>query len=426
MKRGIVLSSKKLNVAIIGMGGFAGTHHQTMLRLEASGASKLIATCDPKPEIFADKIQALGFEKRGIKFFTDYKEMLKVCGKEIDVLVIPTPIPLHAEMHQAGVEAGIPIYLEKPPTLDPLELERMIETDKKASKKTFVAFNFIVEPQRQKVKERLLSGEFGKIKTGQLMAFWARPKSYYERANWAGRLELNGQLILDSPLGNAMAHQVHNLFFWLGELELFHWSEIKELTAECFRAHSIQGTDTAFVAGLTNNETPFQIVMSHAVDGPHRQWEKIICEKATITWILREKCVIAWNDGRQEEIVVDKAELLDENHKKYYEYVQGNYPRPMTTLLDSKPFVLLNNLLYVSSQKINRIPKSEIRNSTTEKNGVTEHWTHWLELEKSAHLFFTTGVFPSKDKTWITPGSSVLPKDVDQLAGVIQTMCAQL
>jgi predicted dehydrogenase len=338
------------------------------------------------------------------------------------MLVIPTPIPLHAEMHRAGVEAGVPVYLEKPPTLDPVELESMIAVDKKAKKKTFVGFNFIVEPQRQALKSRILSGEFGKILRGDLMSHWPRAKSYYERANWAGRLELNGQLILDSPLGNAMAHQVHNLFFWLGSEKLFDWAQLKEVKAECYRAHPIQGVDTVFVRGATTDETEFRITMSHAVSGSQRQSEIIHCEKAVITWILHQHFEIQWNDGRVEKVELQHAPLVDLNHLKYYEYLRGEIAEPMTTLVDSKPFVLLNNLIYVSSGKINSIPTAEIEKSSTEKNGKTEEWTHWSEMENLRAKFFQTGEFPSAVKPWAVPGKSVTPSDVAQLPKTIEQM----
>jgi len=56
--------------AIIGMGGFAQSHHQRFLELEKNGEAKLIATCDPKPNTFKDKMAEWNFEKRKVQFST--------------------------------------------------------------------------------------------------------------------------------------------------------------------------------------------------------------------------------------------------------------------------------------------------------------------------------------------------------------------
>ena len=38
-----------------------------------------------------------------------------------DGLVIATPSPLHAEMARAAIEAGVPVFVEKPLSLNPIE-----------------------------------------------------------------------------------------------------------------------------------------------------------------------------------------------------------------------------------------------------------------------------------------------------------------
>ncbi|MFI5357877.1 MAG: Gfo/Idh/MocA family protein [Opitutales bacterium] len=107
---------------IVGMGGFAGWHHNTVAKLEERGQARLICTCDPQAAAFAAQQETWKFAARGVRVFPDYRAMLAACHRELDLLVVPTPIQLHAEMHRAGTELGLPVYLEKPPTLDYLEL----------------------------------------------------------------------------------------------------------------------------------------------------------------------------------------------------------------------------------------------------------------------------------------------------------------
>src|SRR5690606_1553629 len=118
-----------IRIGIVGMGGFAGSHHTTIARLEEREHARLICTCDPHPERFAAEQQNWRFTTRGVQVFGDYHAMLEACHHSLDMVVIPTPIQLHAEMHAAATAYGIPTYVEKPPTLDHAELERMIAAD---------------------------------------------------------------------------------------------------------------------------------------------------------------------------------------------------------------------------------------------------------------------------------------------------------
>ena len=115
------------------MGGFAGSHHNAIAQLEANGHAKLICTCDPRPENFAQEQETWRLAQRGVGVFSDYRAMLETYHRGLDLVVIPTPINLHAEMHAAATALGLPVYLEKPPTLDHTELEQMIVADARAA-----------------------------------------------------------------------------------------------------------------------------------------------------------------------------------------------------------------------------------------------------------------------------------------------------
>ena len=104
------------------MGGFAGAHHNTVARLEERGIARLVCACDPQAESFASEQRAWRFAERGVRVFNDYRAMLGACYADLDYVATPTPIRLHAEMHAAITSFGIPAYVEKPPTLDYLEL----------------------------------------------------------------------------------------------------------------------------------------------------------------------------------------------------------------------------------------------------------------------------------------------------------------
>ena len=163
-----------LRIGIIGMGGFAGVHHDTVAALEAEGVFRLVAACDPALDAFQARMDTLRFKERGVRVFTDYRDLLDACAGALDLVTIPTPIPLHAPMHRAAVEHGLAVYLEKPPTLDARELEGMIAVDAGGRFRTNVGFNFIVEPERQALKQRVVDGEFGAVQRVTAYALWPR------------------------------------------------------------------------------------------------------------------------------------------------------------------------------------------------------------------------------------------------------------
>src|SRR5947209_8700164 len=117
---------RRLNVAIIGMGGFAGEHHRVFQALEREDECRLVCICDPRPDDFSEQQARLKFAARGVAVYRDYQRMLDAHSTELDMVTVPTPVPLHAPMHRAVVERGLACYLEKPPTLYYAELDEMI------------------------------------------------------------------------------------------------------------------------------------------------------------------------------------------------------------------------------------------------------------------------------------------------------------
>lgn len=411
-----------LRIAVIGMGGFAGWHHDTILRLEARREARLICTCDPHADAFAVKQREWRLAERGVRVFDDHRAMLAACHRELDLLVVPTPIPLHLEMHRAGVELGLAVYLEKPPTLDWRELEEMIARDRSARKATLVGFNFIVEKPRLALKTRLLAGEFGALREARLVAQWARPASYFRRNNWAGRLKLDGHLVLDSCMGNAVAHFVHNLLFWAGGPELLSWAPLAAVRAELYRAHAIEGPDTFFVAAQTTGGLPLRIALTHACPDTETHAETVICEHATLTYIVGGGAEIRWRDGRVETLAPQPFDGLLENHLDYYRYLRGETPRPATTLADAQPFVTLNDLAYVSSGEITPFPAAAVTWQRNEKEG--QDYPRVAGLALAISRFLADGAWPGA--AWNRPAApaTVTAADLPRLAGVIDAMAA--
>ena len=409
-----------IRLGIVGMGGFAGSHQHAIERLEERGQARLVCACDPNPMLFAAEQQSWRFRARGVKVFADYRAMLEACNQDLDMVVIPTPIQLHGEMHAAATAFGLPTYVEKPPTLDYAELERMIAADARARKASVVGFNFIIEKLRLSLKERLLAGEFGAIRGATLSALWPRPASYFSRNNWAGRLLIDGHVVLDSCFGNAMAHFVHNLLFWMGGPELFSWAQIAAVRAELYRAHAIEGADTFFVETDTSAGITMRFALSHACAGASTHCEMVLCDKAVLRYTVGRHIEIRWNDGRIEKSLLEAFDPLEENHLEYFRYLRGEIPRPATTLADSRPFVALNDLAHISSGRISPIPADKISGMRDEKE--QKDYLHVVDMMTAHENFLVRGIWPSATGWGREPGEVVTTADLPRFHDVVRAM----
>ena len=409
-----------LRIAVIGMGGFASAHHDAVMQLEQQNQCQLVCACDPLPDSFSNQCENWQFKRRGVKIYDDYRAMLNAHASELDLVTIPTPVPLHAEMHQLAVALGIPVYLEKPPTLDFAELDKMLSVEQLARRDTNVGFNFIIEQPRQNLKRRLVAGEFGKLLKVGFTGLWPRTRAYYQRASWAGRLMLNNHIVLDSPLGNALAHYAHNVLYWAGTDELHHWADIAWVQAELYRAHEIQGTDTIFLQAKTTQDVTLEIALTHACEGESRHREWLVCENATVVYTTYRSYEIRWNDGRNEHGIVNETTLAD-NIAAHLAFLRRDpeYPRPATRLADCKPFVILNDLTYISSDSISRISapyvsvKPEFGSETVAINNI----------ESIINVFTSSGSFPSQQGiAWAHAGRTAHVADIENLHQVINKM----
>jgi len=409
-----------LRAGIIGLGGFAGHHHATLARLEAQGGWRVVCGCDPQPGAFTELAGRLDFAGRGVRLFDDYLTMLDTCRDELDVVTIPTPIPLHAPMHAACVARGLPVYLEKPPTLSWRELEAMIAVEQGARRTTQVGFNHIVDPQRQATKARLLGGEFGAPRRVTVFGLWARPASYYRRASWAGRLLLDGRLVLDSPLGNAMAHLAHDALLWGGHNDVLSWGEPEAVRAELYRAHEIEGADTVFLVARLAGGVELALAMSHAMPSGTRHAETVEAEHACLRYVVgREQTLtVRWTDGH-EVVTTDSpfesgCSFVEGNFAAYGAYLRGAVERPLTRLVDCRPFVALNNLAYLAAGRIATVPDRHLaRDAAADTVGI-------VGLPEAVERFLATSELPSaQGLAWAAPGGSATRADLERVEACV-------
>ncbi len=346
-------------VAVAGIGGFSTSHHHALRELEAEGVVQVVAACDPRHHQLEDRKALLDFSGRNVAVFEDFHEMLD--SGAYDWISLATPISLHASMHASCVERQLPCYLEKPPTLDPCELEKMIATDAGASRQTQVGFNYVYEPERLQLKKRLLAGEFGALREISFRGAWRRAQAYYRRNDWAGRLQHRDTLLLDSCMGNAMSHYVHNILFMAGVSRMDSWGHCRRVEAQLFRANPIESADTVFVRGELDDSIKIRLALTHACEAEKVMVESLVCDDALIQLIPQKRIDIKFSNGIHETIQVAPRNYLKENFRLFGQYVAGSTEGLLGTLAHCRPFVQLNALAFLSTGSIHEVmqPVSE-------------------------------------------------------------------
>lgn len=419
LRRPAASGHRPIRIGIIGMGGYAGVHHVAVRGLETTGEARLVCTCDPGHATFADQAANWSLASRGVAIHGDYRAMLDAHAGELDVLAVPTPIPLHAEMHREGARRGLAVYLEKPPTLDPAELERMIAQDRSARVPTLVGFNFTGEDARRRLKRRLLEGEFGTPREAHLLGLWPRPDRYYLRNTWAGRLAgKDKRLILDSPVGNALSHHVHNILHWAGLGGIDHWAAPVAVRARLYRAHAIEGADTFLVSAETDSGVRVRIALSHACHGPHIHRETLVCENATIHYVTHDRAEVHWRHGRHERIPLPARDPQIENYRALFACLRGESARPPTTLEDCRAFVHLHALAYIGAGRIETFAPEQA--PTVLDPGGSDTFYPVLDLATRCERFLAEGAWPWEEAT----APAATPDRLHELDAVARDMVA--
>jgi len=113
--RGFIAPSDQLTKGVIGVGGMGRGH------FEYAG-TRVVAICDVDKKHLAE---ALGMLNKGVKTFSDYRELIQL--PEVDIVHIATPPHWHGLMAADAARAGKDIWCEKPMTKTIGEGKRVVE-----------------------------------------------------------------------------------------------------------------------------------------------------------------------------------------------------------------------------------------------------------------------------------------------------------
>lgn len=342
-----------VKLAMIGAGGYA---FELIKRIwELPEKIELVAVSSNPTRKSAGRAAC---EKKGVPVYDDVNQLLDNIKGKVDVVFVPTPIQTHFDLTKQCIEAGFDVWLEKPPVATIQELDKLIELSKKYNKRIPVAFQSLYTTIISELKERIVSGEFGKVKRVRGMAGWPRDDSYYNRSGWAGQLKVNGNWVLDGTINNPLAHLLSNELYLASmkpgvmaepvsvQAELYHGHNIASEDTSSIRIETADGPDVIFNASLCSN-TEISPIMT------------IECEKAVIEYVNFDVAQIIFNNGRTDKIIDNSEQRIHMLSKLADGFADmGNYAATVETC---RPFTLAVNAAFESCGRPHGIEDKYIR-----------------------------------------------------------------
>lgn len=150
-------SHEETRVAVVGAGRM-GSDHIARITKNISGA-RVSAVVEPD----ADRGEAAVAVAPGCTAFASLGEAIE--ADEADAVLIATPGAFHAPVLRTALEAGLPIFCEKPLTPDSESSREILELEQKVCAKPHIQIGFMrrFDPEYQQMKKLISSGDSGEL-----------------------------------------------------------------------------------------------------------------------------------------------------------------------------------------------------------------------------------------------------------------------
>lgn len=229
-------------VCLVGVGGYARVHLRHLIDFHHRNWLRFVGVVALPAELDAET-QAL-LAQVEVQQFGSFDALCAALPQlRADLVILPTPIHLHAPMATALLQAGVHVLVEKPLAATVEELEALLAVERTTRRLLAVGFQYLHAPEIQALKSALDAGAIGQIQRISVHAAWPRSHSYYARNSWAGRLRADGAVVFDSPVTNAMSHFVMLMLFLAGRGPGSAMVPTR-VSAELYRAQAIESFDT--------------------------------------------------------------------------------------------------------------------------------------------------------------------------------------
>ena len=178
--------SRKVRVGVIGVGsrGLLLLHYLTELSEKIN--IEVTAVCDNYEPHYQRAIKKIDGKA---KAFYDYRELLEI--KEIDAVIIATPLYEHAHITIDALNTGKHVFCEKAMARTLEDVKSMADTYYDTGKVLQIGHQRLFDPRYLKALELIKAGEIGQIT--QIRAYWHRNNDWRRKVP-EGRPELERKI----------------------------------------------------------------------------------------------------------------------------------------------------------------------------------------------------------------------------------------
>ena len=208
------MTLKKIKTGIIGCGKGAHLHAQALKSLPESDFTAVYSR---------NLTTAKAFEKKyNVPAFASIEEMAQVGG--VEMVVVCTPHPAHADVTIRAAKAGMHVLVEKPLASSLQDCDAMIRTAKEKGVLLGTVCQRRFYPSAMRLREAIDAGKIGRPILGTVTMLGWRDEAYYRADPWRGSWEGEG----GGVLVNQAPHQLDLLQWYLGPIdELFgYWDNL--------------------------------------------------------------------------------------------------------------------------------------------------------------------------------------------------------
>ena len=221
-------------VELVGVHGFGERHLANLARLQEAGRLELVAVADPNPP-------APGTLAESVAVFPDLAALL-AAQPGVDAAILATPIQTHAPLAVAALNAGMDVFVEKPPVASLAQFQDVLATARKTDRLVQVGFQSLGSHALPAIADLVASGGIGDVLGLSATGQWVRSKAYFKRSRWAGKRSLDGVDVVDGVATNALAHAVATALHVAGARTL---ADVASVETDLYRAHDTESDDTS-------------------------------------------------------------------------------------------------------------------------------------------------------------------------------------
>ncbi|MGH2454268.1 MAG: Gfo/Idh/MocA family protein [bacterium] len=189
-----MVAARARHILVLGAGS-AGKRH--LRNFSALGCP--VSAVDPRPERLAEAMNLVPL----IQAFAEMEAALS-SGVRYDGVVVCSPPSFHASQVLAALQAGLPLYLEKPPSPDAASCKRLVDAWRQTGVALLMGYTYRWWPPLLDLKARLAAGAVGRVRhiRGIMSAHLAdwHPWEHYQDFYMASQTLGGGALLDESHL----------------------------------------------------------------------------------------------------------------------------------------------------------------------------------------------------------------------------------